>query len=89
MSMKAVPGVTVGLLALAGVLGLIAVACGPHTRTSAMSELAQLVQQGQISTIEVGGDGAVATPRQQEKLGLHVEQSAAITLESKAGHSHE
>jgi cell division protease FtsH len=79
MSMKVVLAVTIVLLALAGVVGLVAVASGPHTRSIPISELAQLVKQGQISTIEVGGDGAVATTRQQDTFGLHVEPSASLS----------
>jgi cell division protease FtsH len=79
MSMKAVLALTTGLLALAGVIGLIAIASGPHPQTIPISELAQMVKQGQIDAIEVGTDGAVATTRQHQTFELHVEPSASLT----------
>jgi cell division protease FtsH len=79
MSMKAVLALTIGLLALVGAACLVAVASGPRIRTVPISEVAQMVKQGQIAAIEVGTDGAIATTRQQETVGLHVEPSASLT----------
>jgi cell division protease FtsH len=79
MSLKAVLLFTIGLLAVTGLVGLIAIANGQHLRSIPMSDLAQLVKQGEITRIEVGGDSAVATTRQQETFGLRVEASASLT----------
>ena len=79
MSLKAVLLFTIGLLAVTGVVGLIAIANGQHSRSIPMSDLAQLVKQGEITGIEVSGNTAVATTRQHEALGLRVEPSASLT----------
>jgi cell division protease FtsH len=79
MSMKAVLALTIGLLAVVGVVGLIAVASGPRARTIPISDLAQLVKQGQITTIEVSGDSATVTTRQRQTFGLRVEPTASLT----------
>jgi hypothetical protein len=53
MSLKAVlSSSTIGLLAVAGVVGLIAIANGQHSRNIAMSNRAQLVKQGEITGLK-------------------------------------
>ena len=78
MSLKAVPLFAIGLLAVTGVVGLLAIANGQHSRSIPMSDLAQLVKQGEIARIEVSGESAVATTRQQDTFGLRVEPFASL-----------
>jgi hypothetical protein len=78
MSIKAVHLFAIGLRAVTGVVGLIAIANVQHSRGIPTSDLAHLVKQGEITRIEVTGDSAVATTRQQETFGLRVEPSASL-----------
>jgi cell division protease FtsH len=84
MSLKAVLAFTLGLLAVAGAAGLIAVASGTHARGIPISDLAQLAKDGQIASIEVSGDTAVASTRQQDAFELRVEPSASLTQQLQA-----
>jgi cell division protease FtsH len=79
MSMKAVISLALGLLALTGAGALVVGAGGPHAGTIPISDLAQLAKQGQIATIEVSGDSAVATTRQHQTFGLRVEPTASLS----------
>src|SRR5207248_1626850 len=59
-------------------VGLIASAAMPRARTIPINDLARLMKDGQIASVEVNGNAATATTRQHETFDFHVDQHGSL-----------
>jgi cell division protease FtsH len=78
MRTKAVLFLLPGLLLVSGVVGLIGYAGQQQPRSIPINDLAQLVEHGQIASIEVSGNVGVATTQQQQTFSVRVEQPGSL-----------
>jgi len=62
------------MLVVVVVIGLIASAGAQDSASVPVSDLARLVRDEQIASIDVSGDRVVATTRQHQTFGVHIDQ---------------
>src|SRR6266566_7654788 len=77
MSIKAGLLILTGMLIVCGIVGTIGYA-SVQPRSIPINDLAQLVEHGQIASIEVSGNVGIATTRQQQTLRFRVEQPGSL-----------
>jgi cell division protease FtsH len=67
-----------GLLLVGGIVGLIATAMMPKSRSIPINDLARLMKDGRIASVEVSGNDGTATTRQQQTFGFHMDQPGSL-----------
>jgi ATP-dependent Zn protease len=68
-----------GLLLVGSVVGLIAFAAMPkHRLMIPINDLARLMKDGQIASVEVNGNDSTATTRQQKTFGFRMDQPGSL-----------
>src|SRR5262249_15114075 len=78
MSMKAAVLLLIGLLTVAGGISLMVVVSGPQAKPLPINDLAQMVKYGQIASIDVDGNNAVAHTRQSQSFALHLDNPGSL-----------
>src|SRR5260370_12236760 len=67
-----------GPLLVGGIVGLIVSATMPKARSIQINDLARLMKDGQIASVEVSGNDGTATTRQQQTFGFHMDQPGSL-----------
>ena len=78
MRIKAVLFLLTGLLLVSGVVGLIGYASQQQPRAIPINDLAELIEHGQIASIDVSGNAGIVTTRQQQTFSFRVEQPGSL-----------